>query len=159
VDAITAVQWQQARRRHALGAAGNTGHLLPEEKSPVDWGNLQGQLLAFAAPAVLIALKAANDAGLRASGFCLELADVIRKAIESRDQDGDYPPWYEPEIDSTPHIRHVQEAARQAVQAANDKDDALIEAIRVDLHGEHGKVVDVLSPPSAPASARPDAGQ
>jgi hypothetical protein len=79
VDAITAVQWQQARRRRTLFAAGNSGRLLPEEKSPVDWGNLQGQLFAFAAPAVLIALKDANDAGLRASGFCLELADVICK--------------------------------------------------------------------------------
>lgn len=38
-----------------------------------------------------------------------------------------------PKIDETPDIRHVLEAARQAVQTANDKDDELIDAVRADL--------------------------
>jgi hypothetical protein len=42
------------------------------------------------------------------------------------------------------YIHAAMEAATRAVQAANDRDDALIEAIRVDLHGEAGRALQLL---------------
>jgi hypothetical protein len=125
-DAITAIRWQQARRLRELLVIERGGSLLPEEKPPVDWGELQGRLFAFASPGVLVALKAASDAGIQAEGFRLEVSGLIRKA----DIMGEH---WERETDTTDQIERVIVTARQAVQAANDKDDALIDVIRADL--------------------------
>jgi hypothetical protein len=81
-DAITAIRWRQARRSSELFTVVNSGRPLPEEKPPVNWEELQGRLFAFASPEVLVALKAAGDAGTLAEGFLLELGGQIRKAID-----------------------------------------------------------------------------
>lgn len=64
VDAITAIRWRQVRRSRELSTVVNSGRPLAEEKPPVNWEELQGRLFAFASPEVLVALKAANDAGI-----------------------------------------------------------------------------------------------
>ena len=151
-DAITAIQWQQARRRRELSAAVHTGRLMPEANPPVDWGELQGRLFAFASPEVLVALKAAGDAGNLAEGSCLELQDLTRKAVELRlDSKETYAELYDEhnfhrEIDSTDEIERLIGKAQRAVQSANDKDDALIDVIRADLQGHKGRALGLLSP-------------
>jgi hypothetical protein len=147
-DAITAIRWRQARRQRQFIAAGR-GRMLADEKPPVEWWELQGRLFAFASPAVLLAFKTASDAGIRADGSWLEL-DLLVHEADTLDAE------FDPVADSTPEMDRVREAARQAVQAANDKDDALIQAIRDDLHNEGGSALAQLvldeHGPSGPAS-------
>lgn len=92
-------------------------------------------------PEVLAALKAASDAGNLARSFCNQLRFLIRKAV-----DADRP--FDRANDSTDEIERVINETRQAVRAANDRDDALIDVIRADLQGEHGRALAVLNPPS-----------
>ena len=150
-DAITAIRWRQERRRRELFTVVNSGRPLPEENPPVDWGELQGRLFAFASPEVLVALKAAGDAGILAEGFLLELGGQIRKAIDftvdsrlSEALHGDYD--FDREADSSDEIEPLIAKAQRAIQSANDKDDALIDVIRADLQGDEGRALGLLSP-------------
>jgi hypothetical protein len=143
-DALTAIRWRQVRRRLELLTVVNRGRSLPEEKPPVNWEELQGRLFAFASPEVLVALKAAGDAGILAEGFLLELGGQIRKAIDfvvdsrlSEALHGDYD--FDPEADSSDEIKPLIAKAQRAIQSANDKDDALIDVIRADLQGDEGR--------------------
>ena len=117
--------------------------VLPEP--PVIGAELEARLLAFASPAVLKALQAASAAGLKLSGLYSTwnaIAGQKREASELRAQGI-------PQPDSAPGaLREAREAVMGALREANSADDALIETIRVDLHGETGRALRLLSPPS-----------
>lgn len=138
-DAIAGVQWQTARRNRELAMIELTGSdPLDDAPSPVDWAELQGRLFAFASPRVLVALKAASDAGQEAKRITTHLFGLITFAVTPGEQ-------WDRTTDSTDEIERAIEAADRAAQAANDKDDALIDAIRADLHGEKGRALSILS--------------
>jgi hypothetical protein len=140
-DAIVGVQWRQGQRNRQLAVIKMLGREPPgstQPASPVDWTELQGRLFAFASPQVLSALQAASEAGREAESRTTHLFGLITFAVEPGEQ------WNR-ETDSTDEIERAVEAADQAAQAANDKEDALIDAIRADLHGERGRALSVLS--------------
>ena len=138
-DAMTGVQWRTARRNRELAMIKWTGREPPgDTPSPVDWTELQGRLFAFASPQVLAALQAAGKAGREAESRTTHLFGLITFAVEPGEQ------WNRA-TDSTDEIERAIEAADRAAQAANDKDDALIDAIRADLHGEKGRALSILS--------------
>ena len=150
-DAITAIRWRQVRRSRELSTVVKNGRPLPEEKPPVNWEELQGRLFAFASPEVLVALKAANDAGILAEGFLLVLRIMIGKAVGLKVDDlirkADDPDSYlDRAYDSTDDIELKIGNAQRAIQSANDKDDALIDVIRADLQGDEGRALGLLSP-------------
>ncbi len=80
-----------------------------------------------------MALKTASDAGNRAEAFCLELYGLMREAIDFEDRN------FGRAEDFTDKVERVIDGTWKAVQVANDRDDALIDAIRADLHGERGR--------------------
>lgn len=138
-DAITGVQWRTTRRNRDLAMIKLTGREPPGDtlSSPVDWTELQGRLFAFASPQVLAALQAAGKAGREAESRTTHLFGLITFAVEPGEQ------WNRA-TDSTDEIERAIEAADRAAQAANDMDDALIDAIRADLHGEKGRALSIL---------------
>jgi hypothetical protein len=142
VDAVTAVRWQQERRQRQFRALARGTVLVASdavraEQAPVDWSELGPRLFAFASPAVLKAMQAASYAGIEARSRYQKWEESVR---EARAMDVDK----EPHVMANLHSGH--QAAKQALQAADDKDDALIEAIRVDLHGKAGAALDLLAP-------------
>ncbi len=147
VDAIAGVRWQQLRRQRQLNTL-DPGDPLPADKSPVDWDELEARLLAYASPAVLLALKTASDAGRKARDLYNTwtfMADDERRSNDLRGA-GIAAPARPAQI-----LIDAAEAVRPAIQHANDKDDALIDAIRTDLHGKAGRALALLS--SAPADS------
>ena len=135
VDTIVDVQWQQARRLRQLIYIA-TGDPLPADKPPVDWNELQGRLFAYASPAVLVALKAASDAGLEARARYRNWHDMILREVDTNLAGG---PGTPVDITATPAVLAAAQAVTPAVQFANDKDDTLIEVIRADLHRRPGE--------------------
>jgi hypothetical protein len=140
-DAIAGVQWRTARRNRDLATIKLLGRQPPDSahgNSPVDWAELQGRLFAFASPQVLAVLKAAGGAGQEAERLTTHLFGLITFAVSPGEQ------WNRA-TDSTNEIERAIESADRAAQAASDKDDALIDAIRADLHGENGRALSILS--------------
>jgi hypothetical protein len=117
------------------------------EKPPVDWAELGPRLFAFASPAVLKAFQAASGAGIQARTRYRKWEESAREVRALR---------VDLEPGTMAFLHSVEEATRRAVQAANDKDDALIEAIRVDLHGGQGRALRLLSH-QPPATVQPGA--
>ena len=137
-DAITGVQSRQAKRNHDLFNVEQFGRPAPDENTPVDWTELQGRLFAFASPDVLVALRAAGDAGLKAEGLFAALEVLIRVADKVGDR-------WERSADTTDEIERLIGRAEQAVRVANGEDDALIDLIRESLHGTSDRALTKLS--------------
>jgi hypothetical protein len=139
-DAIVAVQWRTTRRNKELAMIEMLGREPPGNtpSSPVDWTELQGRLFAFASPEVLSALRAAGYAGEQAERLATHLFGLITFTVSPGEQ------WNRA-TDSTDEIERAIESADCAAQAANDMDDALIDAIRADLHGEKGRALKMLT--------------
>ena len=102
----------------------------------MDWNELQGRLFAYASPAVLVALKAASDAGLEARARYRDWQDMVAREVDTNLAGG---PGRPVDVTATPAVLAAAQAVRPAVQAANAKDDALVEMIRADLHRRPGE--------------------
>jgi hypothetical protein len=141
-DAITAIRYQQERRRRdALAAVFKVAPDPTEpDRPPVRWTDMQGRLFAFASPAVLVAVKAASGAGNEAAARYGQWAALQAQADNIRAAGGPVLPA------DIAGLAPAVEALKKAVQEANAKDDAIIEAIRVDLLGERGRALHLLSP-------------
>lgn len=139
-DAIAGVQWRTARRNRDLATIKLLGRQPPDSahgNTPVDWAELQGRLFAFASPQVLAAVKTAGDAGQEAERLTTHLFGLITFAVSPSGQ------WNR-SADSTDEIERAIGSADRAAQTANDRDDALIDTIRADLHGEKGRALSIL---------------
>jgi hypothetical protein len=87
IDAITGIQWRTANRNRELAVIKMTGrNQAVHSDSPVDWTELQGRLFAFASPEVLVAMRAAGDAGTRADQRTTDLFALILYAVEPDEQ-------------------------------------------------------------------------
>jgi hypothetical protein len=119
VEAIAGIRHQQKIRVSRMQAL---RFLVPgrqELPSPVDWSELEPRLLAYASPAVIEALQAASDAGIKHRG----LYDLYAAAIEQEREDEQ---WGNADA--------VGEAAVNSLAEADARDDALIALIRAELH-------------------------
>lgn len=142
IDAINGVRWRTAQRDRELTVIKFTGRqpASPDPADrPVDWTELQGRLFAFASPEVLIALRTAGDAGRVADDRITKLFGLITFAVPLGEQ-------WNFISHSTDEIEQAIESADHAAQAASDLDDALIDAIRADLHGRNGRALKRLTP-------------
>ena len=104
---------------------------------PRGWFEVEGTLLAYATPKVIMALDAArhaDDAARIAFDCCWELQpveDIVRGA-SPRDP-GAAPEALKPDANAEAELRAAQEALKCALEDAEQKDKDLINAIRDDL--------------------------
>ncbi len=122
-DAIAGLRHMQGVRSRQLTSTIVTEGPPPKlSDPPVNWADLEARILAFASPTVLEAFQAASDAGLKTRHLYREWDEARRPqsgVMRSPDE--------------------LRQALRAAVQAADAKDDALIDAMRADLYGEAGR--------------------
>lgn len=148
VDAIAGIRHRQTIRENR--AQSLRTDLLPPDlpEAPVSWPDVEARVLAYASPAVLRAFQASSDAGRRHSAASQQrayMAEHGQEAAALRAQGAPGPAW----TGMTP--AEAAQAAKEALADATAKDDALIEAIRVELHGEAGRALSLLAPQGRPA--------
>jgi hypothetical protein len=139
VDAIVGIRYQQRKRRAHVGTT-IVGEPPEVSDPPSNLREVEARLLAYASPKVIQAFTATNDAWEKAQHL--------------------YEEWQaagNPEGGVVTPREELRQALRLASRDADEKEDVLIETIRVDLLGEEGKALRLLMPrPKAPAQPDPE---